>query len=75
MQDSGVSLESLGKAMATIAEREGSNPLFELETGRMSEAAFFGALEDELSARARRARSRWTGSATLLPAPRPQRAE
>lgn len=50
MQDSGVSLESLGKAMATIAEREGSNPLFELETGRMSEGAFFSALEDELSA-------------------------
>ena len=50
MQDSGVSLESLGKAMATIAAREGSNPLFELETGRMSEGAFFSALEDELSA-------------------------
>jgi putative hydrolase of the HAD superfamily len=50
MQDSGVSLESLGKAMATIAERQGSNPLFELETGRMSESAFFSAIEDELSA-------------------------
>jgi putative hydrolase of the HAD superfamily len=50
MQDSGVSLESLGKAMATIAERQGSNPLFELETGRISEGAFFSSLEDELSA-------------------------
>jgi putative hydrolase of the HAD superfamily len=50
MQDSGVTLESLGKAMATIAERQGSNPLFELETGRISEGAFFTALEDELSA-------------------------
>jgi putative hydrolase of the HAD superfamily len=36
--------------MATIAERQGSNPLFELETGRISEGAFFSALEDELSA-------------------------
>jgi len=50
MQDSGVSLESLGKAMATIAERQGSNPLFELETGRITEAAFFGALSEQLSA-------------------------
>ena len=47
---SGISLESVGKAMATIAEREGSNPLFELETGRITEAAFMGALSDELSA-------------------------
>ncbi len=50
MQSSGISLEALGKAMATIANRQGSNPLFELETGRMREAAFFAALEDELSA-------------------------
>ncbi len=50
MQESGISLESVGKAMATIAEREGSNPLFELETGRITEAAFMGALSDELSA-------------------------
>jgi epoxide hydrolase-like predicted phosphatase len=52
MQGSGISLESLGNAMATIAERQGSNPLFELETGRVTEAAFFAALEDELSAAA-----------------------
>jgi putative hydrolase of the HAD superfamily len=50
MQSSGISLESVGKAMATIAERNGSNPLFELETGRVTEAEFFAALEDELSA-------------------------
>jgi putative hydrolase of the HAD superfamily len=50
MQDSGVTLEALGKAMTTIAERQGSNPLFELETGRISEGAFFKAIEDELSA-------------------------
>jgi len=50
MQDTGISLESLGKAMAAIAERQGSNPLFELETGRISEGAFFTAIEAELSA-------------------------
>ena len=50
MQSSGVSLESLGKAMASIAERQGSNPLFELETGRVTEAAFFDAISEQLSA-------------------------
>jgi putative hydrolase of the HAD superfamily len=50
MQASGVSLESVGKAMGAIAEREGSNPLFELETGRMTESAFMGALSKQLSA-------------------------
>jgi putative hydrolase of the HAD superfamily len=51
LDSSGVSFEELGKAMAALAEREGSNPLFELETGRLSEAGFMGALSDELSAR------------------------
>jgi epoxide hydrolase-like predicted phosphatase len=50
LDSSGVSLEALGKAMAALAEREGSNPLFELETGRLTEARFMGALSDELSA-------------------------
>jgi putative hydrolase of the HAD superfamily len=50
MEASGISLESVGKAMVAIAEREGSNPLFELETGRITEAAFMGALSDQLSA-------------------------
>ena len=41
VQDSsGISLEELGKAMAAIAARDGTNPLFELETGRMTEAEF-----------------------------------
>jgi putative hydrolase of the HAD superfamily len=48
---SGVSFEELGTAMAALAEREGSNPLFELETGRLSEARFMGSLADELSTR------------------------
>ena len=28
--------------MAAVAMRDGANPLFELETGRMTEAAFLG---------------------------------
>jgi putative hydrolase of the HAD superfamily len=51
LDPSGVSLEELGKAMAAIAEREGSNPLIELETGRLSEARFLGSISDELSER------------------------
>ncbi len=51
LDPSGVSLEDLGKAMAALAEREGSNPLFELETGRLSEERFMNALSEELSAR------------------------
>jgi putative hydrolase of the HAD superfamily len=46
---SGVPLEALGKAMAAIAERDGSNPLFELETGRLSETQFVDGLSRELT--------------------------
>jgi putative hydrolase of the HAD superfamily len=49
---SGISLEELGSAMAAIAADDGTNPLFELETGRMSEADFLARLGDRLSARA-----------------------
>lgn len=51
---SGISLEELAGAMAAISERDGTNPLFELETGRMTEAAFLAGLGEELSARAGR---------------------
>jgi putative hydrolase of the HAD superfamily len=51
----GISGESLGRAMQSIAERDGAHPLFELETGRMTEADFLdrvaGALEPELGHR------------------------
>ncbi len=47
---SGISLEHLGGAMAKIAARIGANPLFELETGRVTEAAFLKSLAEELSA-------------------------
>ena len=47
---SGVTFEELGKAMAALADRRGSNPLFELETGRLSEPQFMDAVAEELSA-------------------------
>jgi len=46
---SGVSMQELGRAMAAIAKRQGANPLFELETGRMSEADFLAALGAQLT--------------------------
>jgi epoxide hydrolase-like predicted phosphatase len=46
---SGVPLEELGRAMAAITRRSGTNPLFELETGRMSEAEFLGAIGAQLT--------------------------
>ncbi len=51
MQESlGISLEALGIAMAAIRTDDGHNPLFELETGRISEADFLHALGAQLSA-------------------------
>jgi putative hydrolase of the HAD superfamily len=50
LQDSsGISLEALGNAMAAIWNRNGTHPLFELETGRMSEASFLEAMSHELT--------------------------
>jgi putative hydrolase of the HAD superfamily len=50
-ESSGISMRALGTAIAAIAARDGVNPLFELETGRLTEATFLGALERELSAK------------------------
>jgi putative hydrolase of the HAD superfamily len=47
---SGISLEQLGRAMVAIGARQGANPLFELETGRVTEAAFLQSLSDQLTA-------------------------
>jgi putative hydrolase of the HAD superfamily len=47
----GVPLAVLGEAMLALTERRGINPLFELETGRITEAEFLGAIGDELSSR------------------------
>lgn len=49
-QSSGIPLEALGKALGTLSERGGANPLFELETGRLSEAAFLERLSAQLTA-------------------------
>ena len=53
----GISGEALGRAMQALAERDGAHPLYELETGRMTEADFLervaGALEPELGHRPR----------------------
>ena len=48
-QSSGVPMEALGKAMAAIMDRDGSHPLFELETGRLSETRFLDELSSELT--------------------------
>jgi putative hydrolase of the HAD superfamily len=46
---SGISLQQLGSAMAAVAARDGANPLFELETGRMTEATFLRSIGEELT--------------------------
>jgi epoxide hydrolase-like predicted phosphatase len=45
----GITFEELGSAMAAVAARTGANPLFELETGRVTEAAFLRSLEEQLT--------------------------
>jgi putative hydrolase of the HAD superfamily len=47
---SGISLESLGKAMASVAVEDGVNPLYELETGRMTEEVFLARIAAKLTA-------------------------
>jgi putative hydrolase of the HAD superfamily len=46
---SGISLQELGTAMAAVAAKTGANPLFELETGRMTEADFLARIGEQLS--------------------------
>lgn len=48
-ESSGIPLAALGHALAAIAARDGVNPLFELETGRLSEAAFLQRLSRQLT--------------------------
>jgi epoxide hydrolase-like predicted phosphatase len=45
----GISVEALGRAMQEIAERDGAHPLFELEKGRTTEAAFLDRIADALA--------------------------
>jgi epoxide hydrolase-like predicted phosphatase len=46
---SGISLEQLGGAMGALWRQLGANPLFELETGRMTEARFLELLSSQLT--------------------------
>jgi putative hydrolase of the HAD superfamily len=46
--ETGVPFEELAKGMAKIQEEEGRHPLFELETGRLTEAEFLKKLGDTL---------------------------
>jgi epoxide hydrolase-like predicted phosphatase len=46
----GIPADALGNAIAAIEKREGAHPLYELECGRMTEAAFYDALHAQLSA-------------------------
>jgi putative hydrolase of the HAD superfamily len=46
--ETGIPFERLAEAMAAIQERDGRHPLFELETGRLTEADFLSKLTDEL---------------------------
>jgi putative hydrolase of the HAD superfamily len=49
-ESSGISTEQLGAAMGKIWEDDGRHPLFELETGRMTETTFLDRLGAELTA-------------------------
>jgi len=44
----GIPAASLGSAMQAIAEREGAHPLFELETGRLTEHDFLERIREAL---------------------------
>jgi putative hydrolase of the HAD superfamily len=46
--ETGIPFEELVKAMARVQEDEGRHPLFELETGRITEAGFLGKIGDAL---------------------------
>jgi putative hydrolase of the HAD superfamily len=46
--ETGISMETLGSTMERIAQADGEHPLFELERGRVTEAAFLERMADEL---------------------------
>jgi putative hydrolase of the HAD superfamily len=49
--ETGITTERLGEAMAAITESNGSNPLFELERGEITEASFLEQLATGLEPR------------------------
>ncbi len=46
----GIESAALGRAIAQITERDGRNPLFELECGRITEVSFLASIAAELEA-------------------------
>jgi epoxide hydrolase-like predicted phosphatase len=66
-KSSGIQPEALGAAMGRIQERTGEHPLFELEKGRITEAAFMHELEAELGDGTSMAEFRSTYFANLHP--------
>jgi epoxide hydrolase-like predicted phosphatase len=48
-ESSGISLEHLGLAIAAVGAEHGANPLYELETGRLTEQEFLGSLAAHLT--------------------------
>jgi putative hydrolase of the HAD superfamily len=46
--ETGITPEALGRAMQGAADRDGAHPLFELECGRVTEAAFLERLSSDL---------------------------
>lgn len=50
-KQSGIPLSVLGEAMAGIGREHGGNPLFQLETGELTEAQFTELMDVELKAR------------------------
>ena len=46
--ETGISMETLGMAMQKIADTDGEHPLFDLERGRITEAAFLERMAEEL---------------------------
>jgi epoxide hydrolase-like predicted phosphatase len=49
-EQTGITPEALGEAMARVTDRTGKQPLFELECGRVTEEEFLRELEAELGA-------------------------
>jgi putative hydrolase of the HAD superfamily len=49
-KSSGIAPQQFGTALAALYARDGANPLFELETGRLTEAAFLSSLGAQLAA-------------------------
>jgi putative hydrolase of the HAD superfamily len=47
-EEAGIPLDALGRALGAIAERDGVNPLFALETGDLTEADFMALLGQAL---------------------------